>query len=141
MAEMTATEYEAFLAEPRIAKLATLRPDGWPTIVPVWFEWADGRARVFTSVGTGKLRRIEADQRVSLSVEEPVGVAEAWVNIEGSAEVKEQGGIELATRLADRYYEPEQAKQAVAKWSQFADNLRVIEITPRRIISSAPETE
>lgn len=37
-----APDVEAFLKEPRVAALATLRPDGRPHLVPVWFDW-DGR--------------------------------------------------------------------------------------------------
>jgi PPOX class probable F420-dependent enzyme len=37
-----APDVEAFLKEPRVAALATLRPDGHPHVVPVWYEW-DGR--------------------------------------------------------------------------------------------------
>ena len=51
----------------------------------------------------------------------------------------EEGGIEVARRLAARYYEPERAAQTLKQWEQIADRLVVLVITPRRIRSSVPE--
>jgi PPOX class probable F420-dependent enzyme len=106
--------------------------------VAIWFEWDGGRARAFTGRDSPKVRRIRADPRVSLTVAEPAGVAEAWVTIEGRARILEEGGIDLARRLAPRYYPPEQAARAVARWEAIADEWVVVEITPRRIRSLAP---
>src|SRR3970040_337863 len=100
MPEMTAAEADAFLRETRIAKLATLQENGAPTIIPVWFEWDGEVARVFTSRTSPKVRRIAADARVALSVEEPVGVHERWVTIEGTASISDAGTVQLLTRLA-----------------------------------------
>lgn len=137
MAEMTPDQLDAFLSEPRIAKLATLNSDGSPNIVPVWFEWADREARVFTSPASAKIRRIERDNRVALSVEEPVGVPEAWVTIEGEATIASDGTWELIERLARRYYAPERANAALAQWRGMP--WVTVRIRPRRIRSMAPE--
>jgi PPOX class probable F420-dependent enzyme len=127
----------AFLRETRIAKLATLQADGSPTIVPVWFEWDGQTAAVFTSRSSPKVARILAHPRVALSVEESVGVPEAWVTIEGTAAIEETGGMELARRLAQRYYAAERAETAIAEWEQSAHLWVVVRITPRRIRSSS----
>ena len=128
---------DAFLRETRIAKLATLLTDGSPTIVPVWFEWDGQTAAVFTSRASPKVARILARPEVALSVEEPVGVPEAWVTIEGTAAIEETGGMELARRLAQRYYAPERAEAAITEWEQLAHLWVVVRITPRRIRSSS----
>lgn len=138
MAEMTPDQREAFLRETRIAKLATLNADGSPTIVPVWFEWDGETATIFTSRGTAKLRRIEADPRVALSVEEGLGVLEAWVTIEGTASVEQSGGWELAERLAQRYYEEPRRSEALREWEPARAHFVVIRIRPTRIRSSPP---
>jgi PPOX class probable F420-dependent enzyme len=138
MTAMSDAQVEGFLAEARIAKLATLNADGSPNVVPVWFEWDGAQARVFTSKKSPKVERIRADNRVALSVEEPLRVPEAWVTIEGRAAIENEGGIELATRLARRYYTPAKAEEAISDWSQIAGALCVIVITPSRIRSSAP---
>ena len=66
MRRMTEDEWRAFLlAEPpRTAKLATVRRDGRPHVVPVWFD-LDGREVVFsTCAATVKGRAIRRDGRV-----------------------------------------------------------------------------
>jgi PPOX class probable F420-dependent enzyme len=134
---MTDEQRDAFLREPRIAVLTTLSTDGSPTGIAIWFEWDGGRARMFTTRDSPKVRRIEADPRVSLTVAEPTGVPEAWVTIEGEARIAE-GGFALAERLAPRYYPSAQAERALASWGAEADRWVVIEVTPRRIRSLAP---
>jgi PPOX class probable F420-dependent enzyme len=133
MPEMTPAQRDAFLRETRIAKLATLNADGSPTIVPVWFEWDGETATVFTGRGSPKIRRIQRDARVALSVEEGVGVREAWVTIEGTATIEQSGGYELAERLAERYYEEPRRSRALDDWRKVRDGFVVIRITPTRI--------
>lgn len=128
-------ELDAFLREPRIAKLATLNRDGSPNIVPVWFEWDGAAALVFTEATSAKVRRIRRDPLAALSVEEPVGLPERWATIEGIASI-EPGGFALAERLLPRYYAPDRARDAHARWSKTSDRWVVIRITPRRIRSS-----
>lgn len=68
---MTSEERDAFLAGPWIARLACLKPDGAPYIVPVWYHW-DGVA--FWVVGRKRsawAHYMAADPRVSLVVDEP----------------------------------------------------------------------
>lgn len=131
---MTAEQRDAFLRETRIAKLATLNADGSPNVVPVWFEWDGEVARVFTSEGSPKVKRIERDPRVALSVEEPVGVSEAWVTIEGECSVSREGTKDLIARLARRYYAPEQAEKSISEWLA-RDIWVTLEIRPARIRS------
>jgi PPOX class probable F420-dependent enzyme len=134
---MTTAQRDAFLMQPRIAKLVTLYADGAPTAVPVWYDWDGRHAWVFTARDSEKTGRIRADPRVCLAVAEPVGVPEAWVTIEGTAGI-EEGGMELARRLAPRYYPPDKAKRAIEEWSSKAEQWVLLKITPRRIRSSAP---
>jgi hypothetical protein len=63
-------------------------------------------------------------------------VPEKWVTIEGTATIEQSGGIELARRLARRYYTPERAASALESWEKVADDWVVLRITPRRIRSS-----
>jgi PPOX class probable F420-dependent enzyme len=137
MAAMTADQRDAFLRQPRIATLVTLTPAG-PTAVPIWYEWDGVAVRMFTDRSSAKVRHIERDARVCLSVAEPAGVPEAWVTIEGEAAVEPVGGYELASRLAPRYYTPDKAAAALAAWQARADEWVVLRITPRRIRSLAP---
>ena len=131
---MTPEERDTFLQETRIGKLATLNADGSPTMVPIWFEWDGAEARIFTSRKSPKVARIRRDPRVALSVEEGVGVPERWVTIEGLATIDETGGMELARRLAARYYSPARCAQALADWEKMSDQWVVLRITPRKLL-------
>ncbi|MGI8926320.1 MAG: TIGR03618 family F420-dependent PPOX class oxidoreductase [Tepidiformaceae bacterium] len=139
MGEMTVTERDAFLRQTRIAKLVTLYADGHPSVVPVWYEWDGQVATLFTSRDSEKVRRIRRDPRVALTVEEGVGVPEAWVTIEGAASIQDTGGLELARTLIDRYYAPEHAAQVWPSWEAAGGQWVVVTVTPTRIRSSAPE--
>ncbi len=135
---MSPAQRDAFLRETRIATLVTLQAGGAPTAVPVWFEWDGKTIQVFTSRRSAKIARIRSDARVCLAVAEPVGVPEAWVTVEGTASIEDEGGMELARRLAARYYTPDRAAAALASWERQADEWVVIRITPTRIASTGP---
>ena len=136
---MSDSQRDTFLSEARIATIVSLNPDGSPTAVPVWFEWDGKTATVFTSGTSAKARRIRENNRVCLAVAEPAGINETWVTIEGTATIEERGGIELARRLAPRYYTAEQVAAVMPGWEKMADRWVVIRITPTRIRSLAPD--
>ncbi len=139
MTAMTQEQRDAFLSETRIAKLGMLNEEGGPTVIPVWFDWDGECAYVFSSRTVRKIRHIQRDPRVSLTVENGVGVPEAWVTIEGRAEVLDQGGFQLAEKLLPRYYGPEKAAKTRDAWAALGEPYwALIKITPSRIWSSAP---
>ena len=39
-------ELDTFLAGDALARVACLREDGWPYVVPIWYQW-DGRSLWF----------------------------------------------------------------------------------------------
>lgn len=138
MANLSDAEREAFLARPRLGMLSTLSADGAPVTVPVWFEWDGVAARVFTGAVTGKARRIQRDARASLLVPNNVGEPESWVAFEGDVAIVNDGAIELAERLAHRYWDMNDAahRAELESWRKAAPHLRVLELTPRRIRTS-----
>ena len=132
MPQMTREQVEEFLSQPRMANLITLRADGRPTAAPLWFEWADGVARLFSGRATGKVERLLRDNRAALAVTAGVGEPPAWVTIEGTASVV-TGGVDLALRLAPLYHGEEFAKMALSRLDGDPDGLCLITITPTRI--------
>ncbi|ETW97431.1 MAG: hypothetical protein ETSY1_22645 [Candidatus Entotheonella factor] len=96
-------ELHAFLTTGRhILKLATLTPDGWPYIVPVWYIY-DGSA--FTILARPKNRwvaYIEADPRVSLCID-TVEAPYTRVLVKGRAEIVDPQWIGPWQDLAVRY--------------------------------------
>ena len=137
VATMTDQERDRFLAEPRYGILNTLRSDGSPVAVPVWFDWNGETLRMFTSVLSPKVRRLQADPRASLLVVNHLTEPESWVAFDGPVSIQEEGGFELAERLAPRYWDlsdPER-RSTLELWRKAAAALRVLELKPARIRS------
>jgi PPOX class probable F420-dependent enzyme len=57
---------ERRLREEKIAWLTTVRSDGQPQSVPVWFLWDGGSFLIYSQPGRQKLRNIGRDPRVGL---------------------------------------------------------------------------
>ena len=138
MATMTDAEREAFLSTTRLGMLSTLAASGAPVTVPVWFEWDGETVRMFSGAATGKVRRIERDQRASLLVTNSIGEPEAWVAFDGEVAISKEGAFELAERLAHRYWDMADARHRseLESWKKTAPHLRVLTLTPRAIRSS-----
>lgn len=51
-----------------VAWLTTVRPDGAPHLVPVWYLWVDGGFVVFSKPEARKTRNVEVDGRVMLAI-------------------------------------------------------------------------
>lgn len=137
MARMTAAQRDAFLQRAQIASLITHDGDDL-TGVAIWYEWTGQDALMFTTRGSGKIARLRADPRACLLIAEPAGVPEAWVSLDGAIAIEEQGGMELARRLAPRYYAPEKAATTLERWEKLADSWVVLRLAPTRIRSLAP---
>jgi PPOX class probable F420-dependent enzyme len=112
MPKMTSSECREFLsANPHTAKLATVRQDGRPHLVPVWFE-LDGDDIVFTTGDNSvKAVNIRRDPRVCVCVDDEVPPF-AFVQVEGRAETStDQEDLKYwATRIAGRYMGADQAE-------------------------------
>ncbi|GAA3583282.1 TIGR03618 family F420-dependent PPOX class oxidoreductase [Nonomuraea rosea] len=91
---------EPFLAEPRVATLTTLRPDGSPHVVAVRFTWDGGAglARVLT-VGTSHKARNLADGGGRAALCQVAGFR--WITLEGAATMS--GDPEQVAEAARRY--------------------------------------
>jgi PPOX class probable F420-dependent enzyme len=110
---MPKDEARAFLAEgTRTGKLATVRADGRPHVVPVWFV-LDGDDLVFTTgAKTVKARALRRTGRAALCVDLERSPF-AYVMVEGEVEISDDLDemLEWATRIAARYEGPERAEE------------------------------
>jgi PPOX class probable F420-dependent enzyme len=76
---------EARLRHNLMAWLTTVRPDGQPVSVPVWFLMRDdGTILLYSRPGTAKLRNIAANPRVSLALD-GTDIGRNIVRVEGVA--------------------------------------------------------
>ncbi|SDS91044.1 PPOX class F420-dependent oxidoreductase [Actinoplanes derwentensis] len=111
--KMTETEVRDFLtAGTRTGKLATVRADGSPHVVPIWFV-LDGDDLVFnTGADTVKGKAILRDPRVAICVDSEIAPF-AYVTVRGTATVSTDLPDMLiwATRIAHRYMGADLAEQ------------------------------
>ena len=105
MERMTPEECWSFLRNPvRTGKLATVRKDGRPLVVPVWYD-LEGEVLVFmTGPDSIKARNIRHEPRVSVCVDDEV-TPFAYVELAGTAVMSDDAdqGRYWATRIGGRY--------------------------------------
>ena len=126
---------DEFLAKPRLAILITNDAPGAPIGVPVWFEWTGTKVQMFAGKETPKIDRIKRDARASVLVTNAVGEPEAWVAFDGLIDLNDDGGIELATRLANQYWnmDDERLRSVLTSWQQAPDEFCLLTLRPEKI--------
>jgi PPOX class probable F420-dependent enzyme len=130
---MTDARRDEFLAGRRYGILSTIREDGLPASVPVWYGW-DGRAvTIFAHAESHKVQHLHRDPRATLLVTNSPDEKEAWVRLEGEITMT-SGGLELAERELDRYYPPGDARRsAIEEWRKTPDVWLMLELVPNKI--------
>jgi hypothetical protein len=102
---LTAGDLE-FLQRPLHGFLSMAAAPLPPQPRPVWFEaTTEGTVQLFTGPDTLKVRRARRDPRASIVVAAPVGERERWVSVAGRVTVEPDGALDLAARLAGRYWD------------------------------------
>jgi general stress protein 26 len=66
---MSGEELAAFLDEEKVVSCASIGPDGWPHVMPLWYVVRDGRLWIWTYAGSQKVRNLERDERATLLIE------------------------------------------------------------------------
>lgn len=61
----------AALQRDPVVWLSSVRPDGGPHVVPMWFHWDGESILVFSKPGAQKVRNVRAEPRVMVAVGEP----------------------------------------------------------------------
>jgi nitroimidazol reductase NimA-like FMN-containing flavoprotein (pyridoxamine 5'-phosphate oxidase superfamily) len=110
---------------------------GWPVAVPVWFEWDGESVRCFSAADAPKVARLVRDPRASLLVPNRLDETERWVAFDGEVRVETEGGLELARRLAPRYWDLDvpRHRALLESWERAPGTLRLLVMRPRRIRS------
>jgi PPOX class probable F420-dependent enzyme len=127
-----AARLDRFLHEEPVVWLSTVRPDGAPHIVPIWFTWDGTSLLVFSKPGAQKVRNVRVSPIAMLALGEPeddfdVAMAEARVELldEPATELPWAHIEKYGSRMAALGLTPD---QFVATYSQ------VIRITPTRTV-------
>lgn len=129
---LTAEQRDFLLGETRTGKLATVRKDGRPHVVPIWFD-LDGDTLVFTTGHNSvKAVNIRRDPRVCICVDDETPPF-AFMQIEGTATLSADSNALLhwATRIGGRYMGADLA-EAYGKRNGVAGEL-LVRVTPTKI--------
>ena len=103
---MSDDEVDEFLKGPHLCRLACLDEEGWPYIVPLWYQHRDGGFYVIPRARSVWARHIQRDPRVHLCID--IWETMQKVMAKGRAEIVEEpntGGqwVEIATEMSLRY--------------------------------------
>jgi PPOX class probable F420-dependent enzyme len=131
---MSDDQRDAFLNERRYGILTTLRSNGAPVSLPVWYEWDGSTLRMFCHVASAKLKRLQRDARATVLVVNHPDEPENWVAFDGRITPRKDGGLELAEQVFDRYYPPGDERRSVLEsWRNMKDEWRLLELKPEAI--------
>ena len=127
---LAAARLDRFLSTEPVVWLSTVRPDGAPHLVPIWFTWDGSSLLVFSKPGAQKVRNLRANPVAMLALGEPeddfdVALAEATVRLldEPAHELPAAHLAKYGERMASLGLSPE---EFLATYSQ------VVVITPSR---------
>src|SRR5260221_14413244 len=67
---LSAVELAEFLAQPLLLKLACVRPDGWPYVIPLWYAWHDRKLYVVGRERAVWFYYVRREPRVGVLIDE-----------------------------------------------------------------------
>jgi PPOX class probable F420-dependent enzyme len=91
------------LHQPSPCFLATLMPDGSPQMTETWVDTDGAHVIINTVQGSQKVRNIERDPRVAVSVSDPSSASRYYAVRGRVVNVTTEGGAEHIETLAQRY--------------------------------------
>jgi len=125
------------LGRPIIGQLGFIGLDGYPHVLPVWFEHREGELLIASQPNTYKGRALARDGRASLAVstaERPYHI----VTVIGDATIErlpEPQRIDFVTAIANRYLGPDGGHRYIEVWIKggHPGDGELIRIRPRTI--------
>ena len=138
MAEIDPKADEFLKKRARYAHVTTLRKDGTPITIPVWYDWDGTTVRFFSASNAPKVKRLRRNPWVSVLISNDLDEYEKWVCFEGKATFADEGGQSLALRLAPHYFDlSDPARQKLkAYWESGKESdFTLVELVPQRITS------
>jgi len=142
MANMSTKEIRKFLLQGTLTgKLATVKKDGSPHVVPIWFilgdiDYDNGVDIIFVTGSTSvKARNIRLNNRVSICIDDRTPPF-SFVSVYGVAEIQQFSRNELlkwATKIAERYMGKDNAESYGTRKS--AEGELLVRIKPVNIVA------
>lgn len=115
---------EARLGREPTIWISTVRYNGRPHLVPIWFVWLQDKIYVSTGSETQKFFNLTNNQDVALALPDPDSV----IIIEGEAHVADWQTVDTVADYFYHKYEWDFRYDDTADW-------RLVEITPRKVLA------
>ncbi len=130
---------DSFLAQPILARLATVSKKSQPHVVPVWFLWEDSFAWVSSFASTRKVKDLIVNPKCALVVDmQEARHGLTAVLLEGEAELLSLNSPEVRARVERLYTKYLNPQGILAKepqeWLNSSENL-LVKLIPTRLIS------
>jgi len=130
---LAATRVRRFLEEEPVVWLSTVRPNGAPHIVPIWF-WFDGDAvLVFSKPEAQKVRNMRAHPAVMLGVGDPDDDFDVGL-LEGRAEILDRPTADVLPPAHVEKYDSRMREIGLTASAYAATYSQVIRIVPHRYL-------
>ncbi len=114
--------------------LNSVRPDGRPHSVAVWFLWDGESFLIFSKPNNQKLRNIQHNPNVILALDNTRGGSDV-IAVEGKAELLPQKTIAIMDQVYAAKYAGQIKNLGWVPQSMAAEYSEVIRITPTKLIS------
>jgi PPOX class probable F420-dependent enzyme len=128
-----AARIDRLLAREPIVWLSTVRPDGTPHLVPIWFSWDGERLFVASKPEARKVRNLRANPRLMLALGEPDEDFDIGL-IEAEAELPRQTTAELLPADHFAKYRDRMAAIGLDEQTYVRDYSQPILIRPTRFL-------
>jgi general stress protein 26 len=109
MPSMTKRQIDKFLAGPNIARVATVRKNGAPFVVPVWYEWDGKDCYIVGRESSSWIENIEHEHRVTILIDTDVYPTRKVV-FEGEAEIvgrSTEDWVGIGKKMVKKYVGPD----------------------------------
>jgi nitroimidazol reductase NimA-like FMN-containing flavoprotein (pyridoxamine 5'-phosphate oxidase superfamily) len=128
---MTDEELSDFLNMRFVGALSTLRNDGAPNVIPIWYRWTGAEIKLWTDPEFGWVKRLQTDPRVAFAVFEHDAPRRA-AYFRGTASVVEGAMADLLAEIraiSARYIDAADLDEQVASYDR-GGNKAIVTITP-----------
>jgi PPOX class probable F420-dependent enzyme len=129
----TAARIDCLLRREPVVWLSSVRPDGLPHLVPIWFSWDGERLFIASKPNAVKVRNVQAKPIVMLALGEPEDDFDVGL-VEGKAEVASATTAELMPAAHLAKYADRMAAMGIGADEYIATYSQPIFITPTRYL-------
>jgi PPOX class probable F420-dependent enzyme len=128
-----ASRIDRLLREQPVVWLSSVRPDGGPHLVPIWFSWNGREILIASKPNAQKIRNLRANPRVMLALGEAEDDFDVGL-LEGRAELLDESAAAALPATHVAKYRTQMAEIGLSPAEFMATYSQVIRIVPTRLL-------